>query len=212
MRLILVGPQGSGKGTQGPRLSQRYGVPHVATGDLLRGEVRAGTGVGTAAKEYMGRGELVPDDLVLGMLRRRLEQPDAEDGFVLDGFPRNAAQAEALDRILVDLGRFLDAVVSFEVPEDVLVRRMSARAWCPTCGRPYARTELDPGPCPLDATPLVRRVDDEPEAIRRRLAIFREQTAPLISYYASRGLVVSVDGVGSVDEIEARIAKALEHR
>jgi len=212
MRLIMVGPQGAGKGTQGGRLAERHAIPHVATGDLLRAEVRQGTSLGLKAREFMGRGDLVPDDLVMRMLERRLSQPDAADGFVLDGFPRNAPQAEALDRVLARAEQGLDAVVSLEVPDEVLVERLSARRTCPTCGRPYTQVGGLPVTCEDDGTELVHRADDTPEAIRRRLAIFHEHTVPLIAFYEKRDLVLHVDGVGSVDEVETRIVKELEAR
>lgn len=212
MRLIMVGPQGAGKGTQGGLLAERYAIPHVATGDLLRAEVREGTAVGVKAREFMERGDLVPDDLVLEMLERRLAKPDATEGFVLDGFPRNAAQAEALDRVLARGGHGLHGVVSLEVPDDVLVERLSARRTCPTCGRPYTQVGGRPVRCDDDGTELVHRADDTPEAIRRRLAIFHEHTMPLIAFYEERDLVIHVDGVGSVDEVETRIVKELEAR
>lgn len=211
MRLILLGPPGAGKGTQAVQLADRYGVPHVATGDLLRIAVKRQTPTGLRAKASMDAGELVPDDVVLDLLRERLSQPDALDGFILDGFPRNPAQAEMIEQLLAGIGQRLDAVVSVEVPDEQIVARLSARATCPACQRPY---HLNGGPrtCEVDGTELIQRADDKPEVIRRRLAIFHEQTAPLIEYFRGKDLLVTVDGVGEVDEVEARIAKALEGR
>jgi adenylate kinase len=212
MRIIMIGPQGAGKGTQGEKLAERYVVPHVATGDLLRAAVREGTPLGQEAHSYMDAGELVPDELVLAMLRERLARPDAADGFILDGYPRNPAQAASLLQMLDEIHVGLDAVVSLRVPDDVLVARLSARRTCPTCGRPFTISDGHPAVCAVDGTPLVQRDDDKPEAIRRRLSIFHDQTAPLISFYEDQGLVVHVDGVGDVDEVATRIAKALADR
>jgi len=212
MRIIMIGPQGAGKGTQGEKLAERYVVPHVATGDLLRAAVREGSPLGQEAHSYMDAGELVPDDLVQAMLRERLARPDAADGFILDGYPRNPAQAASLLQMLEEIGAGVDAVVSLEVPDDILVTRLSARRTCPTCGRPFTISDGHPAVCADDGTPLVQRDDDKPEAIRRRLSIFHDQTAPLISFYQDQGLVVHVDGVGDIDEVSTRIAKALADR
>lgn len=209
MRIVLLGPQGAGKGTQGARLAARRGVPHVATGDILRGHVRRRTELGAKAKGYMDRGELVPDDLVTAMLRDRLLQPDAARGFVLDGFPRNSAQAEALKSLLAVVGSSLDAVVSLEADDELLVQRLSKRVTCPTCGRPFHIEDVQ---CPDDGTPLVQREDDKPDAIRRRLQIFHSRTAPLVAFYEADGCLVRVDGDGSMDEVFERIEKALADR
>jgi adenylate kinase len=205
MRLILLGPPGAGKGTQAVRLAERFAVPHVATGDLLRFAVKWQTEIGLRAQSYMEAGELVPDEIVLELLRRRLSEPDAQQGFVMDGYPRNPAQANALEEILTEVGSTLDAVVSLEVDDEIIVERLSARWSCPTCGRTYK----EPGACRVDSTPLFQRDDDKPEVIRHRLKIFHAQTQPLIAYYETRGLLVHVDGVGSLDEVEERIAKAM---
>src|SRR5438128_968034 len=203
MRLILLGPPGAGKGTQAVRLAERYGVPHVATGDLLRFAVKWQTEIGLRAQSYMEAGELVPDEIVLELLRTRLSEPDAQKGFVMDGFPRNPAQADALDQILTEVGSHLDAVVSLEVDDEIIVERLSARWSCPTCGRTYKES----GECPVDHTQLFQRNDDKPEVIRHRLGVFHAQTQPLIAYYEARGLLGHIDGVGSLDEVEERIAK-----
>ena len=210
MRFILLGPPGAGKGTQAVRLAERFKVPHVATGDLLRFAVEWQTEIGKRAKSFMDEGELVPDEIVLEMLRTRLSRKDADDGFVLDGFPRNPAQADALEENLKEIGHKLDSVVSLEVADDIIVQRLSSRWSCPTCGRTYTRPVDGDGTCPVDGMKLFQRTDDRPEVIRKRLNVFHAQTAPLIAYYEKRGLLVHVDGVGTLDEVEERIAKALE--
>lgn len=210
MRFILLGPPGAGKGTQAVRLAERFAVPHVATGDLLRFAVEWETDIGKLAKSYMDEGELVPDEIVLELLRTRLSRGDAADGFVLDGFPRNVPQADALNDMLSEIGQKLDAVVSLEVPDDLIVQRLSSRWSCSTCGRTFNRPSDAGGECSYDGMKLFQRSDDRPEVIRKRLNVFHAQTAPLIKYYEDRGLLVHVDGVGTLDEVEERIAKALE--
>ena len=212
MRAIIIGPQGAGKGTQGVRLADQHGVPHIATGDLLRAAVREGTPLGVEAKSYMEAGKLVPDDLVFGMLRERFSQPDAARGFLLDGFPRNAAQAASFDDLLEEMNVGIDVVISLEVPDDILIERMSARRVCPTCGSNYRQVDGEPATCAKDGTELQQRADDMPEAITERLKIFHETTSPLIEFYERKGIVARVDGVGSVDEVSARISKELEAR
>ncbi|MGZ4103879.1 MAG: adenylate kinase [Actinomycetota bacterium] len=210
MRVILLGPPGAGKGTQAVRIAERFGIPHVATGDLLRFAVDWETEIGLRAKEFMYAGELVPDEIVLELLRTRLSRPDAAEGFVLDGFPRNTAQADALDGILDEIGRSLDAVISLEVADEVIVERLSSRWSCPTCGRAFNRPADAGGTCTVDGMRLFQRRDDKPEVVRKRLEIFHAQTKPLIDYYEKRGLLVHVDGVGELDEVSERIAKAME--
>ncbi|MGZ4119391.1 MAG: adenylate kinase [Actinomycetota bacterium] len=210
MRVILLGPPGAGKGTQAVRIAERFGIPHVATGDLLRFAVDWETEIGLRAKEFMYAGELVPDEIVLELLRTRLSRPDAAEGFVLDGFPRNTAQADALDGILDEIGRSLDAVISLEVADEVIVERLSSRWSCPTCGRAFNRPADAGGTCTVDGMRLFQRRDDKPEVVRKRLEIFHAQTKPLIDYYEKRGLLVHVDGFGELDEVSERIAKAME--
>jgi adenylate kinase len=184
-RLLLLGPPGAGKGTQAQRLVAKLGVPQVSTGDMLRAAVAAGSPVGRQAQAYMDRGELVPDAVVIGVAEERLRQADAADGFVLDGFPRTAAQARALDALLRKLGRGLERVVSIRVDDDVLVERLLRRS------------------------SLEGRSDDSPETIRNRMRVYREQTAPLIEHYRGQGVLVEVDGLGSVEDVERRIQEAL---
>lgn len=207
MRVILLGPPGAGKGTQAARIAERFGNPHVSTGDLLRFAVAWKTDLGMKAKRYMDAGELVPDELVLELLKVRLSQEDAQHGFVLDGFPRNRVQSEALDKSLSDIGQRIDAAVEIVVPEEELVRRLSSRASCPSCGRTYKRRD---GTCDTDGTPLFQRDDDKPEVVAKRLRIFIEQTAPVVAYYVPQGLLARVEGVGTLDEVSDRIAKAIE--
>lgn len=210
MRVILLGPAGVGKGTQGIRLAQAHGATYVPTGDLLRAAVRLGTPIGKKAKEYMDRGDLVPDEIMVEFLRERLSLPDASNGYVLDGFPRTLPQARALGDMLAEIGQHLDAAVALEAPDEEVVRRLASRASCPECGRPYARPiEEDAGVCDVDGTPLLRRDDDNPEAIRVRLQAFHAQTKPVLQGYEDEGILVHVDGMGTPDEVTERIEKAL---
>lgn len=187
MRLVLLGAPGSGKGTQAVRLQQALGVPHISTGDLLRAAVAAGTTLGLQAKAVMERGELVSDDIVLGMLGERLSAGDVDKGFVLDGYPRNIAQAHALDALLAELGQPVDQAVLLDVDTELLIERIAGRAQAEG------------------------RSDDTPETVRNRLRVFNEQTAPVIDFYASSKRLITVDGVGEVDAITARILAAVEN-
>jgi adenylate kinase len=187
----------------------------VATGDLLRNEVQAGTELGRRAKVYMDQGELVPDEITLELVRRRLGRPDCERGVLLDGFPRTVAQARELDRMLGDLGRRMDHVLFLRVPESVLVRRLAGRLTCPSCGRTY-HVELAPpkqdSVCDLDGTPLVQREDDRPETARRRITVYLEQTLPVLEHYREQDVVSDVDGVGSIEEVQRHLLAAIEAR
>jgi adenylate kinase len=213
VRIVLLGPPGAGKGTQADRLAARYGVPHVATGDILRFAVSWETDIGLRAKSYMEDGELVPDEIVLELLKIRFKQPDADAGFVLDGFPRTLPQAEALDKILAEIGKSLNAAINFDVPDELIVLRLSSRWSCPTCGRTYNALGSPPRVdeiCDRDGAPLVQRRDDRPEVIANRLKVFRRQTFPLIAYYEERGILRNVDGAGDEDEVLERIVAAVE--
>ena len=210
MDIVLLGPPGVGKGTQGELLAQRLRVPRIATGDVLRTARREGTPLGRKAQAAMDRGDLVPDTVILGIMKETLAADGARNGSILDGVVRTVPQAEGLERVLDELGRRVDAVVLFEAPEEELVRRLSARTTCDRCQTPY--TGREPGTsCDKCGGTLVRRADDEPESVRNRLRVYREQTAPVIEWYHANGNpVVSVDAVGGVDEVTARVLRALE--
>jgi len=213
MQAILLGPPGAGKGTQAKMLTERYGVPQVSTGDILRAAVAAGTPLGKEAKTYMDRGALVPDEVVIGIVRDRLGEPDCRKGYLLDGFPRTVAQAEALTRMLKELGAPLSRVVSLEVGEEELVRRLSGRRTCQACGEPFHVESHRPrveGTCDKCGGRLIQREDDKEETIRRRLQVYRKQTEPLIGYYQNQGLLKSVNGLGEAGEVLARVSRALE--
>ncbi|MGH2727488.1 MAG: adenylate kinase [Actinomycetota bacterium] len=213
MRIVLLGPPGAGKGTQAVRLAETYAVPHVSTGDILRFVVAWQTDIGNRAKSYMDEGELVPDELVLELLRIRLAQEDAAAGFVMDGFPRTLPQAEALDKILAEIGQHIDGVIYLEVPDELIVLRLSARASCRTCGRTYNLLASPPKVdmrCDRDGSTLFQRDDDRPEVIQQRLNVFKRQTHPLISYYEERGLLRTVDGATSEEEVLERMVDELE--
>lgn len=207
MRLIFIGPPGAGKGTQCARITKTLGIPHISTGDMFRAAVAQGTPMGEQAKGYMDRGELVPDDVVIGVVRERLAGSDVEPGFLLDGFPRTVPQAEALQDTLREIDRELDAVVLLEVPDNKIVARIVGRRTDPTSGRIYHLT-FDPPP-PEIAPRLVHRDDDTEEAVRSRLKAYHEQTAPLVPFYQELGVLRRVDGVGSVDEVTERLLAAL---
>ena len=215
MNLVLLGPPGAGKGTQAKRLAARFGIPQVSTGDILRKAVKDGTELGKQAGPIMAAGKLVPDDLVVGIVRDRLLQPDAARGFILDGFPRTIPQAEKLEQALSNHKKKLDAVVSLEVPIDTLVERISGRRSCPRDGSVYHVVQNPPqreGFCDLCGASLVQREDDKPEAVRTRMEAYAADTAPLKDFYARRGLLQVVDGVGAPEAIEAAVVAALKPR
>jgi adenylate kinase len=215
MRIVLLGAPGSGKGTQSQRLVERLGIPQISTGDLLRAAVARGTELGRQAKEAMEGGRLVEDSLVLGMIRERLAEPDAARGFILDGFPRNLAQAHALDRLLANLHQPLDAVVQLEVDYAELVRRISGRRTCADCGRVFnvltAASAAAGEPCPKTGVPhrLIQRPDDNEATVAERLRVYDEKTRPLIDFYRARGLLRVIDAAGDVDQVTRRLAQAL---
>jgi adenylate kinase len=215
MNIVLLGPPGAGKGTQGERIAKQLGIPKLATGDVLRAAVSQGTPLGLAAKAAMDRGDLVPDSVILGIMKQALADPSAAKGVVLDGVVRTVPQAEGLARVLGELGRRVDAVLLFEVGEEELVRRLSARTTCESCQTPY--TGRDPGSaCEKCGGKLVRRKDDEPDAIRARMRAYRDQTEPVIHWYDARARdhngarVVRVNALGDIDEITKIVMKALK--
>jgi adenylate kinase len=209
MIILLLGPPGAGKGTQGDLLAERLGLPKIATGDMLRNAVKAGTSLGLEARAAMDRGDLVPDAVILSILKEALSAPDAARGAVLDGVVRTVPQAEGLEQVLQELGRKLDAVVIFEVPDAEIVKRLSARTVCEACQTPH--TNREPGSrCTRCGGRLVRRRDDEPEAVRNRLSVYRRETAPVIDWYHTKGArVVTVDAVGTVETVLSRVLAAL---
>lgn len=212
LNLILLGPPGAGKGTQAERLREDFGLPHIATGDMLRAQVAERTELGLAAKQYMDRGELVPDDVIIGMIEERISQDDARDGFLLDGFPRTVVQADALERALDSRGRRLTAVLLIEVPDDEVVRRLSGRRVCQKNGHIY-HIEFDPPKrgdvCDQDGSRLIQRDDDKEDTIRKRLQVYHRKTAPLIDYYDRAGLLRRFDGSRQPQEVHDHIRATL---
>lgn len=212
MRLILFGPPGAGKGTQAKRLEARLGTPQLSTGDMLRSARRSGSDLGSQVAGFMDRGELVPDAVVVGLIEARVEDEDCREGFLLDGFPRTIAQALALDEMLRAKGQSVDRVLSIEVSDDEIVRRVSGRRSCPVCGAVYHLEHMPPqaaGICDRDGESLVQRPDDVEETIRARLQAFHAQTAPLKERYRSQGLLVEIDGSKMPDEVAGAILSAL---
>ena len=208
----MAGSPGAGKGTHGRRLGRDLGVPHIAAGDLLREQIATETPIGLQIKELVDRGDYVPDDVMIEMFRLRLGEPDAENGFILDGYPRTNAQATALDKLLAEMGHQVDAVILLEVPVDEIVRRLSGRRTCPQCGRNYHMEDEPPRDdetCDDDGTKLESRSDDEPETVRHRLKVYAERTADLIDHYDTDSIVKRVDGMASVGEVSKRIDEAL---
>ncbi|HKL48826.1 MAG TPA: adenylate kinase [Desulfuromonadales bacterium] len=208
MNLILLGPPGAGKGTQAKMLVDRYGIPQISTGDILRAAVREGTPMGIKAKEYMDAGDLVPDEVVVGIVQERLQQEDCADGFILDGFPRTVAQADALEDSLKESGRGIDAVISLDVDIEALVGRLTGRRTCKDCGAGY-HVKFDPPKtdliCDKCGGELVQREDDQESTIRERLDVYQRQTAPLVEYYSQKGILFRVDGMAPIDAVQSEI-------
>jgi adenylate kinase len=212
LNLVLLGPPGSGKGTQGERLNADLHLPYYATGDILRGAVRDETALGKSAKEYMDRGDLVPDELIVGIIAERIDSEEAKGGFILDGFPRTTPQAEALDAKLGELGRAVSAVLLIDVSDDEVVRRLGGRRTCEAEGHVY-HVEFNPpkveGVCDIDGSPLIVRDDDKPDVIRKRLATYHEKTEPLVAYYEAKGVLERVDGAREPDQVTAELRDLL---
>ena len=206
MNLLLYGAPGSGKGTQANMLRSRFGIPHIATGDMLRAEIQAGTELGRQAQPILAAGKYVSDDIMIGIIRNRLRLPDCEPGFIIDGFPRTVPQAEALDALIEELGQRLDRVIYLKVPVDELLRRLSGRLVCPACQRTYPPGTVA---CEADGSALVQREDDKPEAVRPRIEIYLEKTVPVLDHYHSGALVSEIDGRGTIDEISAQVLHAV---
>jgi adenylate kinase len=208
LNLILFGPPGAGKGTQAERLRSDFQLPYIATGDMLRQNVSEGTELGREAKRYMDAGDLVPDDVIVAMVAERLREEDARDGFILDGFPRTTAQAEALDKQLAELGRRITAVLLLDVPDDEVERRLSGRRVCVKNGHNY-HVEFDPpkrdNVCDQDGSRLIQRDDDNPEVVRNRLRTYHEKTKPLINYYDEQGLLRRIDGTRNPTEVHDHV-------
>ena len=212
MKIIFLGPPGVGKGTQAKEAASAIEIPHISTGEILRGAVQAGSDLGTQAKTYMDKGELVPDELVVAMVAQRLVEPDCTNGYLLDGFPRTIAQATALDAKLAERNETVDKVLYFSAPDDVLIRRLSGRRSCPECQAGFHIEAMPPkteGVCDECGAQLIQRDDDQPETIKNRLEVYAAQTAALIDYYQTTGTLVEVDSAGSADEIAVDVAQAL---
>ncbi|MEU9009820.1 adenylate kinase [Streptomyces sp. NPDC048479] len=214
MRIVLVGPPGAGKGTQAAFLAKNLSIPHISTGDLFRANISQGTELGKQAKAYMDAGKLVPDEVTIGMAKDRLQQPDAENGFLLDGFPRNVGQAEALDDFLKSAGLKLDAVLDLEVPEDEVVKRIAGRRVCRNNSAHVYHVSYSPpkaeGVCDECGGELYQRDDDSEETVRTRLEVYHTQTEPIIDYYRAQGLVVTISALGKVTDVTALAMEALQ--
>ncbi|GGR53135.1 MULTISPECIES: adenylate kinase [Streptomyces] len=214
MRIVLVGPPGAGKGTQAVRLAEKLGIPHISTGDLFRANISRQTELGKLAKSYMDAGNLVPDEVTIAMAKDRMEQQDAEKGFLLDGFPRNVSQAEALDQLLRDEQMTLDAVLDLEVPEDEVVKRIAGRRICRNDSSHVFHVTYSPpkqeGVCDVCGGELYQRDDDSEDTVRKRLEVYHTQTEPIIDYYKAQELVVTISSLGPVDEITQRALEALK--
>lgn len=215
MNLIFLGAPGAGKGTQARLLQQREGIPQVSTGDMLRAALAEGSPVGARAKAYMDQGALVPDEVMIALIEERLRQPDAQRGFVLDGFPRTLPQAEALDRMLEGAGRALDAVLYFDISDETILRRLTGRWVCRKAGHIYHleyNPSQRPGVCDVDGSELVQREDDRPETVRRRLEVYHRETQPVVEFYRRRGIFATIDAEGDIDEVHRKVLGTIRAR
>ena len=213
MILILLGAPGAGKGTQGQLINKKYSIPQISTGDILRKEVKEESELGKKAKDYMDSGALVPDGVIVGMMENRIKEDDCKNGFILDGFPRTTAQAEALDIMLKNNNIALDSVLLIDVPEDEIIDRLTGRRVCPSCGAVYHIKYNSPKQdnlCDKCKTELIQRDDDTEEVVRNRLKVYSDSTAPLIDYYEKTGKLVKIDGTGEIEEIFENVKKALK--
>lgn len=205
MNLVFLGPPGAGKGTQAVRISKKFGIAHISTGDMLRSEIKQGTKLGMEAKGFMDAGKLVPDDVVIGIVAQRIGQPDCSKGFLLDGFPRTVAQAQALeDKADIEM------VINIDVPDDVIIRRLCGRRVCKQCGAIHHVSRLDGDTCPLCGGALIQRADDNEQTIQKRLDVYKTQTKPLIDYYQKRGVLHTVDGAGGIDPVFDEICELIQ--
>lgn len=213
MRLILLGPPGAGKGTQASAIVKKYNIPHISTGDIFRANIKEGTELGKKAEEYMNKGLLVPDEIVVSIVKDRLTKDDCKNGFLLDGFPRTVAQAEALDQELKEMLSKIDKVINIEVDKDILVERIIGRRICKNCGATY-HIKFSPakqdGICDICGGELHQRKDDTLDTVEKRIQVYMEQTKPLIDYYAKKGLLLNIDGTKDKDEVFQEIVKSLE--
>lgn len=207
MNIVLLGAPGAGKGTQAAKLVEEFSTPHISTGDMLRAAVAAGTELGQKAKSYMDAGDLVPDDVIIGLVTERLQDDDTAAGFILDGFPRTSAQAVALDAELSKLGRPLDAALLIDVDPEVIVARLTSRRMCRDCG--YIGSAADGDACPKCGGEMYQRADDNEETVRNRLAVYEKSTSPLIDYYRGNGILIELDGGKSPDDVFAELRKAI---
>ncbi|GGD03300.1 adenylate kinase [Thalassobacillus devorans] len=204
MNLILMGLPGAGKGTQAEKIVEKYNIPHISTGDMFRLAIKEGTALGKEAKSFMDKGELVPDEVTIGIVRERLSKDDCQKGFLLDGFPRTIAQAEALENLLKDMKESLDYVLHIDVPTDQLVERLTGRRVCPTCGATYHVIYNPPkveGKCDKDGSELIQREDDQPETVRKRLDVNIEQTQPMLDFYKDKGYLVTIEGDQDINQV-----------
>ena len=212
MKIIMLGAPGAGKGTQAKKIAEKYQIPHVSTGDIFRSNIKEGTQLGRKAKEYMDQGALVPDELTIGMLMDRIQQEDCKNGYVLDGFPRTIPQAESLQKAITEMGQKIDFAINVDVPDENIINRMSGRRACISCGATY-HIVYNPskisGVCDVCGSELVLRDDDKPETVKKRLAVYHDQTRPLIDYYKEAGVLVNVDGTQELNKVFADITDIL---